>query len=117
MISIEIDVWLSKVAGDLTLSLAYYTRNMDEIIDWYTDRINSMSEFLQIQLFDVSFNESHETLIISYITKPDCDEPVETINDFLADPDEDGNDTLCIGKDEYLVSGKFLAIVEEEEFD
>jgi hypothetical protein len=115
MISIEIDVWLSKVAGDLTLSLAYYTQNIDEIIDWYTDRISSMAEFLQIQLFDVSFNESHETLIISYIRKPNCDEPVEMINEFLADPDDDGNHPLCIGNKKHIVSGKFLAMVEEEE--
>lgn len=115
MISIEIDVWLTNVKGDLALSLAYYTQNIDEIIDWYTDRISSMAEFLQIQLFVVSYNESRETLIISYIRKSTSDETVEMINEFLADPDDDGNHPLCIGNKKHIVSGKFLAIVVDEE--
>jgi hypothetical protein len=112
MIKLVIDVLLTDIKNKSTLSFIFSSRQeIEKIIEWYTERIISMYDFLQIQLLAVNLNEEDETLIISYIQESDCDESIETINMFLTDPDDDGNHTLNIGENEYLVSGEYIACV------
>jgi hypothetical protein len=104
MLSIEVDVSLIDIYTCTDSTLMHHTQDIGTIIEWYTGRVISMLDFLQIHLIDIIFNPDRNTLIISYIRKPFCGESVEEVNSFLADPDYGGNYLLHMHEKKYLVS-------------
>jgi hypothetical protein len=102
LVEFEFKVSLIDKKGNLLVPIPH-----DQIVHWYQNQLADVAAIYDVRIIEVSYVRD-DVFKVGYIISQESDEDVKVINHLLADPDDDGNYPIKIGRKKYLVVGEIV---------
>jgi hypothetical protein len=84
--------------------------DINEIVDWYQNQAEFYEKFYEVQNIIYKYDYNNKQFIVCYKYDQDkfCEDDKLVLEVSLLDPDDDGNNPIKLGDEEYLVYGELM---------